>query len=242
MEKKIEIIKRDFYWKGVTQWRTDYVVSCYECQHNKSRRHARCELLKPLETPYAEWSSISTNFITQRLESQSYTQIRVVVNRFTKMAHLIALQTNPTRKDIANVFLREVGKLHGVPTEIISDMDAISSREFWESLCKLIGIKRKMSTVYHPQTDGQTEQTNQALEGYLRNLVNYDQDDWYQLLLLAKLAYNNSTTNLYGRSPFFANYGYHPQTELMREPQAQNPGAEMYSHWMRRFTNKQYKR
>ena len=116
-------------------------------------------------------------------------------------------------KDVANVFLREVWKLHGLPTEIISDMDAKFSGEFWESLCKLLRIKRKMSTAYHPQTDGQTERTNQVLEGYLRHFVNYDQDDWDQLLPLAEFAYNNSATNAHGMSPFFANYGYHPQTE-----------------------------
>jgi len=157
----------------------------------------------------------------------------VVVNRFTKMVHFIGLLTNATAKDVANVFLREVWELHGLPMEIISDMDAKFTGESWESLCKRLGIKRKRSTAYHPQTDGQTERTNQVLEGYLRKFVNYDQDDWYQQLPLAEFAYNNSTTNAHGMSPFFANYGYHLQTEWMRERQAQNPGAEWYSHWMK---------
>jgi len=77
------------------------------------------------------------------------------------------------------------------------------------------------------------ERTNQVLEGYLRNFVNYDQDDWYQLLPLAEFAYNNSATNAHGMSPFFVNSGYHPQKEWMRERQAQNPGAELYSHSMK---------
>jgi len=200
MEKTIEIITRDFYWKGLTEWINDYVRSCDECQHNKSPRHARWGLLQPLEIPYAAWNSISTDFITQLPESQGYTQIMVVVDRFTKMAHFIGLPTNATAKDVATVFLREVWKLHGLPTEIISDMDAKFSGEFWESLSKLLGIKRKMSTAYHPQTDGQTERTNQVLEGYLRNFVNYDQDDWYQLLPLVEFAYNNSATNAHGMS------------------------------------------
>jgi len=114
------------------------------------------------------------------------------------MANFIGLPTNTTAKDVANVFLREVWKLHCLHTEIISDMYAKFSGEFWESLCKLLGIKRKMSTVYHPQTHGQTERTNQVLEGYLRNFINYDQDDRYQLLLLAEFAYNNSATNAHG--------------------------------------------
>jgi len=111
-------------------------------------------------------------------------------------------------------------------------MDAKFSGEFWESLCKLLGIKRKMSTAYHQQTEGQTERTNQVLEGDLGNFVNYDQDNWYQLLSLAEFAYNHSTTNAPGMSPFLANYGYHPQTEWMRERQAQNLAAELYSHCM----------
>jgi len=233
MEKTIDIITRDFYRKGLTEWINDYVRSCDECQHNKSPRHARWGLLQPLETPYAAWNSISTDFITQLPESQGYTQIMVVVDRFTKMAHFISLPTKATAKDVANVFLRDVWKLHCLPTEIISDMDAKFSGEFWESLCKFLGIKRKMSTAYHPQTDVQTERTNQVLEGYLRNFLNYDQDDWYQLLPLAEFAYNNSATNAHRMSPFFANYGYHRQTEWMRERQAQNPGAELYSHWMK---------
>ena len=89
-----------------------------------------------------------------------------------------------------------------------------------------------MSTAYHPQTDGQTERTNQVLEGYLRTFVNYDQNDWYQLLPLAEHAYNNSATNAHKMTPFFANYGFHPQTEWMKEREAQNPGAALYVYWM----------
>jgi len=156
----------------------------------------------------------------------------VVVDRFTKMAHFISLNKNATAKDVADTFLREVWKLDGLPTEIISDMDAKFSGEFWESLCKSLSTRRKMSTAYHPQTDGQMERTNQTLEGYLRNFVNYDQNDWYQLLPLAEHAYNYSTTNAHGMSPFYANYGFHPQTEWMKEREAQNPGAGLYAHWM----------
>ena len=65
----------------------------------------------------------------------------VVVDRITKMAHFIGLQENATAKDVVNAFLHEVWKLHGLPSEIVSDMDAKFSREFWESLCKLLGIK-----------------------------------------------------------------------------------------------------
>jgi len=137
---------------------------------------------QPLEVPYVAWTSISGNFITQLPESQGQTQIMVVVDRFTKMAHFISLATNPTAKDDADTFLNGVWKLDGRPSEIVSDIEAKGSGKFWESLCKAAGIKRRKSTAYQPQTDGQTERTNQVREGSLRNFINYGQDDWYQLL------------------------------------------------------------
>jgi len=165
----------------------------------------------------------------------------VVVDRFTKMAHFIGLPTEATAKTVATVFLREVWKLHSLPTEIISDMHTKFSGEFWESLCKALGMKRRMSTAYHPQTDGQTERTNQVLEGYIWNFVNYDQDDWYQLWPLAEFAYNNSATNAHRRTPFYANYGFYPQAEWMKESEALDPGAGLFSHWMKAVHEKAHK-
>ena len=154
----------------------------------------------------------------------------VEVDRFTKMAHFIGLVTDSTAKDVADTLLREVWNLHGLPSEIIWDMDAKFSGEFWESLCKSLGIRQRMSTAYHPQTYGQTERTNQVLEGYLRNFVNYNQNDWYQLLPLAEYAYNNSKASAQKLTPFFTNYGSHPQTKWIKERETQNPGATMYTH------------
>ena len=237
-EKSIELVTRNFYLEKLANWINDHIRSCDECQHNKSPRHTKYGLLQPLELPYAAWTSISVDFITQLPESQGNTQIMVVVDRFTKMAHFIALETNATARDVADTFLEEVWKLHALPFEIISDMDARFSGEFCQSLSKSLGIRRKMSTAYHPQTDGQTERTNQVLEGYLRNFVNYEQNDWYQLLPLDEYAYNNSKASAHKLTPFFANYGFHPQTEWMKERDLQNQGATMYTHWMQTVQNK----
>jgi len=92
------------------------------------------------------------------------------------MVHFMGGNENATAKDVADTCLQEVWKLHGLPTEIIWDMDARFSSEFWESWCKMLGVKRSMSMPYHQQTDGQTERTNHGLEGYLRTFVNYDQN------------------------------------------------------------------
>ena len=197
----MEIITRDVYWKGLTNWVNDYVRSCTTCQQMKALRHARFGLLHSLQVPFAAWVSTSVDFITHLPESAGYTQIMVVVDRFMKMAHFIGLEEKATAQDVADVFLKEVWKHHGLPTEIISDMNAKFAGEFWQSLCKNLGIKRKMSTVYHPQTDGQMERVNQVLGGYLCIFINYDQNDWYHLLPLAEFAYNNSATRVHGMTP-----------------------------------------
>ena len=231
-EKTTELVTRHTYWEKLSESINDYVRSCDECQHNKSPRQAKYGLLQPLEVPYTAWTSISVDFITQLPESQGQTQILVVVNSFTKMAHLIGLATNATAKDVANTFPMEVWKLDRLPSEIVSDMDGKFSGGFWESLCKTLGITRRMSTAYHPQTDGQTERTNQVLEGYLRNFVNHNKNNRYQLLALAEYAYNNCQASLDNLTPFFANYGFHPQTEWMKEREAQIRGPTMCTHWM----------
>ena len=123
-EKKIELVTRNFHWEKLSEWINEYVRSCDECQHNKSRRHAKYGLLQPLEVPYAAWTSVWVDFITQLAESQGQTQRVVVVDRCTKMAHFIDLATTATAKDVTDTFLKEVWKLHRLPSEIVSDMDA----------------------------------------------------------------------------------------------------------------------
>ena len=157
----------------------------------------------------------------------------VEVDRFTKMAHFLGQATNPTANNVANTFLKKVWKLHRLHSKIVSDMDARFSGEFWKSLCKALGIKRRMSTAYHPQRDGQTARINQVLEEYLRNFVNYNQNNWYQFLPLAEYAYNNSKASAHKLTPFFAKYSSHPQTEWMKERAAQNAGVAMYTHLMK---------
>jgi hypothetical protein len=95
-----------------------------------------------------------------------------------------------------------------------------------------LGIKQRMSTAFNPQTDGQTERVNQVLEAYLREYCSYEQDDWMELLPLAKYAYNNSFSTATGLSPFYANYGYHPRTNWPTAEAPRNPGSELYTHWL----------
>ena len=94
------------------------------------------------------------------------------------MAHFVPLHEKATARDCATAFLQNIWRLQGLPEDIVSDRDTKWTGEFWLNLCDMLEIKRKLSSAFHPQTDGQTERVNQTLETYLRTFGNYDQNDW----------------------------------------------------------------
>ena len=227
-DKTEELISRNFHWPGMHEWIRDYVSTCAHCQRNKSTRHKRYGLLDPLELPARAWDSISMDFITELPESKGNTQIWVVVDRFTKMAHFIPLPTKVSADDLARYFLRDIWRQHGLPSSIVSDRDSRFTSRFWKALMQLLQIQTKMSTAFHPQTDGQTERTNQTLEQYLRMYSNYERTDWADLLPMAEFAYNNAPASATGLTPFYANYGYNPRTTLVTDVSVSNPAAKLY--------------
>ena len=149
------------------------------------------------------------------------------------MAHFVPLYEKASARDCAAAFLQNIWKLHGLPEDIVSDRDTKWTGEFWHNLWEMLGIKRNLSSAFHPQTDGQTERVNQTLETYLRTFVNYDQNDWLSLLPLAEFAYNNSITQATKMTPFYANYGYNPRTIWPSDGEGKNLASKAYAHWMR---------
>ena len=101
----------------------------------------------------------------------------VVVDRFTKMAHFVPLLQTATATDVAQAFMKEIWKVHGLPTDILLDRDTKWTGEFWKGIFGLLDIKRKLLTAFHPQTDRQTEWVNQTLETYIHTFINYDQEN-----------------------------------------------------------------
>jgi len=116
-----------------------------------------------------------------------------------------------TAKDLAYAFTRIIIAQHGVPKTIITDRGTTMNSKFWKTFIADMGVQHKMSTAYHPQTDGQTERLNQTLEQYLRCYVNHEQNNWVSLLPMAQFAYNSSENSTTRMSPFYANYGYNPE-------------------------------
>jgi hypothetical protein len=189
----------------------EYIRSCLECQKDKVTHHKPYGLLSPLELPYTPWTSIAMDFITDLPLSADCDQLWVIVDRFTKMAHFILLKKDQkTAEHLVKVFAREIWRFHGIPTDIISDRDSRFTSTEWKQFLGILGVQPRMSTSFHPQTDGQTERINQTIEAYFRSFINYEMDNWVGLLPMAEFAYNNSLTQATSMSPFYANYGRHP--------------------------------
>lgn len=110
-------------------------------------------------------------------EETVFDSIFVVVDRYTKMSLYIPKTKIVTAEGLATIFLQRVVRFFGDPKGIISNRGSVFTSKFWSSLCFYLSVKRRLSTAFHPQTDGQTESQNQTLEHYLRCYCNYRQDD-----------------------------------------------------------------
>ncbi|XP_073418731.1 uncharacterized protein [Dendrobates tinctorius] len=208
--KTQEFLSRFFWWPTYRRDVLDYVTSCEVCARCKTPRSSPTGLLQPLPIPTRPWGSISMDFIVELPTSQGKNTVLVVVDRLTKAAHFIPCVGLPTAKHTSDLIIQNVFRLHGVPDEVVSDRGVQFTSKFWQHFCAALNIKVNLSSAFHPQTNGQTERTNQTLEQYLRCFICHLQDDWVDLLPLAEFSYNNSQSASTKLSPFYANLGYHP--------------------------------
>ena len=157
----------------------------------KNRTEVPVGKLRPNKIPERPWQHILVDFITKLLVSKGHDSILVVCDRFLKMSHFVAMTEKTTVEGLARLFRDNVWKLHGLPESVISDRGLQFAAGMTRELNKMLGIETKLSTAYHPETDGQTERTNQELEQYLRMYVNHRQNNWAEWLATAEFAFNN---------------------------------------------------
>ncbi|SGY86371.1 BQ5605_C009g05813 [Microbotryum silenes-dioicae] len=212
--KTFELLDRNYTWPGMRQFVNNYVKTCDSCQRNKPTHHRKHGHLQPLPIPSKPWSSLSMDHIVDLPPSSGFDCVLVVVDRLTKEAHFIPTHKTDSSRDLARTFLTHVFKLHGLPTDIVSDRGATFTSNWWSEFLAMLKIKPNLSTAFHPESDGQTERTNQTLEHYLRHFCDYLQTNWSELLPLAEFAYNNSFHSSIGASPFYVTRGYHPRLEV----------------------------
>lgn len=223
--KKIEQL---FYWPGVKKDVTEYVKACDTCNRNKPEHVSSPGLLQPIAVPGNAWEVISMDFVEGLPKSKGKDVILVIVDKLTKYCHLIPLTHPYTAAKVAQEVLHQVVKLHGAPSAIISDRDPIFVSKFWQELFNVMGTKIKLSTAYHPQTDGQTERVNQCIEMYLRCMTGQKPGEWANWIPMAEWWYNTTYHSSAGMTPYQALYCSPPPSITYQGARCTDPAVTQF--------------
>ena len=222
-----ELVSRDFYWPAMDATVRKYVARCEVCHRIKAPRHVRHGTNMPLPPPHRPWEGVTMDFVTDLPDSTAseYTGILVIVDQLTKMAIYLPCWKDMDSPQLARMFFEHAICKQGVPDNIITDCGTQFTSRFWNRVCSHMSTNHRLSTAFHPQTDGQTEHQNQTMEQYLRAFCNYKQDNWVELLPLAEFAYNNSVHASTRMTPFWAVYYWHHEMQF-KTPKATSLKSE----------------
>jgi len=216
--KTLDYLRDHVWWKDMVTDTKAYCETCMTCKHSKPSNQKPYGLLNPLPIPGHPWESIGVDFVSPLPEStnrdDSFNSITVVICLLTSMVHLTPSRINYNACQIAELMFEEVYKHHGLPKNIISDRDILFTSVFWTHLHRLLGTRLKMSSAYHPQTDGSTERANRTMNQMLRQCVNSKQTDWVAKLPAIEFAINSARSESTGYAPFFLNTGRMPRSML----------------------------
>jgi hypothetical protein len=206
----LQRVKRVFDWPQMKKEVEKFVSECAVCQRAKGENCQYSGLFSPLPIPIMAWTFISMDFVEDLPKSNNKDVILVVVHRFTKYAHFIALSHPYTTNSVAQLFIDHIFRLHGPPAAIVTDRDRIFTSQLWQQIFKAMKISMHYNSAYHPQSHGQTKRVNQCLESYLRCMAFLEPKKWASWLSLAEWWYNSNYHTSLKCTPFEALYGYPP--------------------------------
>jgi hypothetical protein len=214
VQKTLDMLGDHFFWPHMRHDVQRYVERCTTCLKAKSRLNPH-GLYTPLPIPNVPWEDISMEFILGLPQTQrGRDSIFVVVDRFSKMAHFIPCHKSDDASHVADLFFREVVRIHGIPKTFVLDRDTKFLSYFWKTLWAKLGTKLLFSTTCHPQIDGQMEVVNHTLSTMLIAVLKKNLKMWEDCLPHMEFAYNkavHSTTNV---CPFEVVYGFKPHTPI----------------------------
>jgi hypothetical protein len=191
-QKTITTLRKLFYWPSRKGKIAKYLARCQDCQQVKAKHQHLAGLLQPLPIPKWKWETISLEFIIGFPKTQKQNDsIMVVIDKLSKYAHFIPIKSTFKTINIAEIFMKEIFRLHGIPKMVISDRYVKFTSAFWKELFAGLNTNLNFSTSYHPQTNGQTKTTNKIMEDMLHMYVRTKPKKWEDYLHLVEFAYNN---------------------------------------------------
>ena len=233
-----DLVSREYTWPNLTNDVRQFVRNCDTCNRAKVWREQTQGLLKPLPIPERPWQELSMDFIVTLPTSNGCTNILVVTDRLSKSCILIPM-SKIDAETVAQALIDNVFAHHHLPRSIVSDRGTQFVSMVWAKVCEKLNITRRLSTAFHPQTDGATERMNAEVEVYLRCFCSYAQTDWAPQLPIAMMSLNNRTNQSIGMSPFLLTHGFHgqviqPSDEVSDDTEIKSPvdiGNNLARRW-----------
>ncbi|GJP81964.1 hypothetical protein CLOP_g12093, partial [Closterium sp. NIES-67] len=221
VDKTLKALQLFYYWPDMVTDVQRYLAASPICQRMKSSHQRPTRLLQPLEPPQRPWQYVTMDFVTGLPAASSGNDaVLVVVDRLTEMVHFAPCRTTITSEETARLFISAIVNLHGIPAAIISNRDPKFTSKFWQDTWARYGTRLQFSSAYHPQTDGQTERTNQTMEQLIRTNCS-DRNKWEDALPMLEFSYNNAPSALTDHSPFYLNYGMDPTVPISTNVESQ---------------------
>ena len=210
--KTLQLIAPQYYWKGMRAEIERYIDNCHECHRATVPRDRAPGYLHPLPIPQRPWQHLTMDYKSFPTDKDGFDMLFVVMDRLSKQSYSIPCHKTINARGMAELFLKYIWCREGYPDSIVSDRGPQFVSSFWAEICRILGIKIKLSTAYHPQTDGQTEIMNQYIDQRLRPFVNHYQDNWSALIPMMDYAQLTLPHESIRMSPFELLKGFKPRT------------------------------
>src|ERR1700747_1348934 len=207
-------LRRNYWWPGMHEFVKDYIRGCAVCQEKKiiTRRNQPQLYPIPPEEDAKPFQTIAMDLIVKLPESRGYDTILTITDHdCTKGVILVPCKETMGAEELAKEYKDRVFPFVGIPSKIISDRDTRFTSHFAKEVCAQLEIKQNISTAYHPQTDGQSEKTNQHVETALRIFCNHQQDNWADYLPIVQYMLNARVSETMKKAPFELWMGYIPR-------------------------------
>jgi len=211
-DKSYALLRASYYWPNMRRDLVEaYLPSCAGCMRNKSRTSAPAGPLHPLPVPDARGDSVAIDFIGPLPEDAGYNMLVTMTDRLNSDVRLVPCRDNISAEHFATLFFDHWYCENGLPSEIVSDRDKLFLSKFWRALHKLTGVKLKMSSSYHPETDGASERTNKTVNQCMRYYVDRNHKGWVRALPRVRFHIMNTVNASTGMSPFQLHLGRSPR-------------------------------